>query len=67
MNIQTEKKFKEKEQIKNDVKVLKMLQEDFDPELYIQEKKDQEVDNEDEGEGEGDNNISDNEKWEENI
>lgn len=38
MEIKTDKKNKEKEVIKSDVKVLKMLSEDFDPELYIKEK-----------------------------
>jgi len=40
MEIKSEKQNKEKEVIKNDVKVLKMLSEDFDPELYIKEKED---------------------------
>jgi predicted Ser/Thr protein kinase len=37
MQIKTEKKNKEKEDIKKEVKVLKMLNEDFDPELYVKE------------------------------
>lgn len=46
IEIQTDKKNKEKEKVKSDVKVLKMLQDDFDPEVYIQKKED----NSDEGE-----------------
>jgi hypothetical protein len=42
MQIKTEKKNKEKEEIKKEVKVLKMLQEDFDPELYVKEKESEE-------------------------
>jgi hypothetical protein len=49
MQIRTEKKIKEKDSIKKDVKVLKHLAEDFDPELYIKEQ-----------EEENDDNISDN-------
>lgn len=40
MEIKTQKKNKEKDVIHSDVKVLKMISEDFDPELYIQENED---------------------------
>ena len=40
MEIKADKKSKEKETIKSEVKVLKMLSEEFDPELYIKEKED---------------------------
>jgi U3 small nucleolar RNA-associated protein 7 len=42
MEIKTEKKNKEKEEIKNNVKVIKMLSDDFDPELYIKEREEHE-------------------------
>jgi hypothetical protein len=42
MQINAEKKQKEKDTIKNDVKVLSMMSEDFDPELYIKHKEDEE-------------------------
>jgi hypothetical protein len=45
MQIKTEKKNKEKEEIKKEVKVLKMLQEDFDPELYIKEQESENEEN----------------------
>jgi hypothetical protein len=41
MEVKTERKNKEKEIVKNDVKVLGMMTEDFDPELYIKEKKEE--------------------------
>jgi len=45
IEINTNKMNKEKEGIKNDVKVLKMLAEDFDPELYIKEKEESSEEN----------------------
>jgi hypothetical protein len=45
MQIRTEKKNKEKDLIKKDVKVLRHLADDFDPELYIKEKEDENSDN----------------------
>ncbi len=44
MEMKTERKINEKEKIKNDVKVLKMVEEEFDPELYLKEKEDEGVD-----------------------
>ena len=41
MHIQSEKKEKEKDTIKKDVKVLNMMNDDFDPELYLKEKKEE--------------------------
>jgi U3 small nucleolar RNA-associated protein 7 len=57
MEIKSEKKNKEKEVIKSDVKVLKMLADDFDPELYIKEKE-EEADS-DEGQEAKDGEYSD--------
>jgi len=48
IEIQDNKKNEEKSQIKREVKILKNLAEDFDPELYVQEKKESEVEDEDE-------------------
>ena len=37
MEVRTEIKTKEKDEIRNDIKTLAMITEDFDPELYLKE------------------------------
>lgn len=43
LEIQHEKKLKEKDEIKKEIKVLNMMNEDFDPELYIKEKENESI------------------------
>lgn len=38
MEVRNEKKIKETDNIRNDIKTLAMITEDFDPELYLKEK-----------------------------
>lgn len=42
MEVRNERKIKEKDSIRNDIKTLAMISEDFDPELYLKENDDKE-------------------------
>jgi len=44
MEVRNERKVKEKEEIRNDIKTLAMISEDFDPELYLKNNDDEESD-----------------------
>lgn len=37
MEIRNEKKLKEKDEIRNDLKTIAMINEDFDPEVYLKD------------------------------
>lgn len=37
MEVRNERKIKEKDEIRNDLKTISMINEDFDPELYLKE------------------------------
>ncbi len=38
MELRNEKKINEKDEIKNDLKTISMINDDFDPEVYLKEK-----------------------------
>ena len=42
MEIRNERKIKETGEVQNDIKTIAMIADDFDPELYLKEKKDDE-------------------------
>ena len=42
MEVRNDRKIKEKDSIRNDIKTLAMISEDFDPELYLKENDDKE-------------------------
>jgi len=45
MEVRNERKIKEKDEIKNDIKTLAMISEDFDPQIYLKAK-DENIDEE---------------------